>query len=258
MNDIKSEKWSIVIPCHNKADWIVDAVLAAAETLKATLGGSIVVVENGSTDHTLSTLKSLPSEVDGIPIRIICLAESGLGRSFHAGIREVPEDCDWIVLWSADLPFGTSDLRAFVDHRQSTKERQIRIASKLHPQSQVTRTPLRSLMTWSHKNLRRVLFNSKIGDSQATQCFPADVLRQAAPQVRSNGFFFRAELLLICERWKIPFVEVPVNLRLPESPTTVRFFRDSARYLKELILLRIRLHQLSAPAQLSNAKHCIS
>lgn len=61
-----------------------------------------------------------------------------------------------------------------------------------------------------------------------------------APHVRSDSFFFRAELLLLCERRGVEIVEVPVSLTLPESPTTVRIFSDSVQYLGELLSLRLR------------------
>jgi dolichyl-phosphate beta-glucosyltransferase len=241
-----SQPWIVVLPCHNKREWIGSCVKAVAETFADEVACEIVIVENGSSDGSQAEIEKIPDSIGHIRISKMYLTKAGLGSAFRAAVERNQDFKGWIVLGSADLPFGTSDLQAY---RQSVAESQsVRIiaASKLHKHSVVPRTWQRTLMTRTFEIIRRTLFWSTIRDTQATQCYPASILRDYLHHVQSRHFFFRAELLLKCEKDGIEIQQIPVRLRLPESTSSVRLLADSTRMVSELIGLRWRLAKKNA------------
>lgn len=227
------------MPCHNKAGWIGKSVRRTAEILERVEHSTILIVENGSSDGSRQEIEALPERLGSTEIKKYYLNEAGQGRAFRSAVDYI--DGDWVVLGSADLPFGTTDLENYLNEVTDCIRERVLAASKLHPLSRIHRKLHRRLMTHSHAWMRWALFQSRVRDTQSTQCYPTELLRRMAPQVRSHSFFFRAELLLLCEKRGVEIVEVPVSLTLPESPTTVRIFSDSLQYLRELLSLRLRL-----------------
>lgn len=233
-----NQKWTVVLPCHNKAGWIGESVRRTVEILRRVEQSTIIIVENGSSDDSRRQIEALPDRLGTTEIQKLYLNEAGQGRAFRHAVMNI--DADWVVLGSADLPFGTTDLENYLNEVTDSLRERVLAASKLHPLSRIHRKLHRRFMTYSHAWLRWALFQSRVRDTQSTQCYPAELLMRMAPHVRSDSFFFRAELLLLCERRGVEIVEVPVSLTLPESPTTVRIFSDSVQYLGELLSLRLR------------------
>ena len=234
-----NQKWTVVLPCHNKARWIGKSVRRTAEILQRVEQSTILIVENGSRDGSRQEIEALPERIGSTQIKKHLLAEAGQGRAFRHAVENI--DGEWVVLGSADLPFGTTDLENYLNEVTDCIRERVLAASKLHPLSRIHRKLHRRLMTHSHAWLRRLLFQSRVRDTQSTQCYPTELLKRMVPQVQSDSFFFRAELLLLCEKRGVEIVEVPVSLTLPESPTTVRIFSDSLQYLGELLSLRLRV-----------------
>lgn len=233
-----NQKWTVVLPCHNKAGWIGESVRRTVEILRRVERSTILIVENGSSDHSRREIEALPDRLGTTEIKKHYLAEAGQGRAFRHAVENI--DGDWVVLGSADLPFGTTDLENYLNEVTDCMRERVLAASKLHPLSRIHRKLHRRFMTRSHAWLRWALFQSRVRDTQSTQCYPTELFIRMAPHVRSDSFFFRAELLLLCEKRGVEIVEVPVSLTLPESPTTVRIFADSLQYMSELFSLRLR------------------
>lgn len=75
---------SVVIPCHDVEDYVVDCVLSA---LRQTYGGlEVIAVEDGSNDTTGQLLDDLEGTDDRV--QVVRQANSGLGAARNAGVAD--------------------------------------------------------------------------------------------------------------------------------------------------------------------------
>lgn len=90
--------FSFIIPAYNAADTIETAVNSIlALQAEALLSFEILIVENGSTDDTVSVISRLASQHDEIRI---FHSEKGVSRARNTGIKEAQGN--WVVFIDAD------------------------------------------------------------------------------------------------------------------------------------------------------------
>jgi len=103
---------SVVIPAYNE-----EAEIEA--TLQCLLGQrypagrfEIVLVENGSTDSTLSIAKRIAEQAGDICIRIVPINEGGVSHAKNVGLDNLAPESEWVVFCDADTRLG----RHFLPH----------------------------------------------------------------------------------------------------------------------------------------------
>jgi glycosyltransferase involved in cell wall biosynthesis len=96
-------KISLIIPALNEEDVIARTVAAIPKDTVS----EIIVVDNGSTDHTAARAKLAGARVVQEPAR-------GYGRACRAGVKAVSPDCEIIVQMDADLSDDPSQLPLLV------------------------------------------------------------------------------------------------------------------------------------------------
>ena len=98
---------SVLVPCYRCAETIADAVAsAAAQTLRP---AEVLLVDDGSGDETLATLRRVASEYEDGWIKVIALpANGGVSRARNAGWRQATQP--YIALLDADDSWGPSKL----------------------------------------------------------------------------------------------------------------------------------------------------
>jgi len=82
---------SVVIPALNEEDPIAGVVRAVPRAL----ADEVIVVDNGSTDHTSEQVREAGARVVAEPRR-------GYGRACRAGVRAVGADCEIVVFLDGD------------------------------------------------------------------------------------------------------------------------------------------------------------
>lgn len=86
---------SIVIPNHNYALWVVEAVMSAAEQTHAPV--EIIVVDDGSTDESVSVLQRLQHDV---PFTLIADPWRGAAAAKHRGVTA--SHAEYVCVLDAD------------------------------------------------------------------------------------------------------------------------------------------------------------
>ena len=89
-------KFSVVIPTHNRAADLAEAVRSVRDQTYP--AHEIIVVDDGSTDDTPQVVESLAN--GGIPLRYLRQANQGAGAARNRGIRAAAGD--WIALLDLD------------------------------------------------------------------------------------------------------------------------------------------------------------
>jgi glycosyltransferase involved in cell wall biosynthesis len=222
---------SYVVAAHNSVGVIEDTVARICEKLRSleTIF-EIVIVENGSTDNTYETVKSMAAETREI---VVCVSEKGLGNAFRTGI--LLSKGDLVVATADDLPFGFSDLDYVLGLGQRPD---ITIGSKAHSDSKVQRNPKRTIASLGLRLMRFLVLRIKIGDTQGTFLMNGAVARQLAKECSQGGYVFTTELSFLAIRHGIQILEVPVALSDEVRPSTVRIVRDSIKMIRGMLEIR--------------------
>jgi dolichyl-phosphate beta-glucosyltransferase len=203
---------SVVVPAHNSAHFI-EATLRQLAVRLANRSAEIIVVENGSSDHTLLRCERLAAgwPPGSVALRVLSSAK-GMGYALRTGVEASRGDA--VLLTADDLPFGFDDLDAADRIGQAGGPvPPVIIGSKSHPDSSVERAATRGVLTSGFGLLRRLILGTHVGDSQGTFLVDGDLLRRVVPDLHEHGFLFTTELACVVERMGIRPVEVPIRLR---------------------------------------------
>jgi glycosyltransferase involved in cell wall biosynthesis len=228
---------SYIVAAYNSSQTIEGTLKELAERFTGQ-PVEIIVVENGSTDGTLDLLRRVAAEWDcaGVELRVLS-TEKGLGNAFRGGIAA--SRGDRVFLGADDLPFGFDDLDAAqpYDH---TRHRVV-IGSKAHIDSQIDRSTLRRMMTFSFYLLRRAILGMRTRDPQGTFIVDGQWAREVVGALAEPGYLMSTELCYLAEASGIRPVEVPVRLRANHAEHASRIqFGDVWRMATGLFTVRRR------------------
>jgi len=240
-----SMRLSYVVPVHNQEAVLPDTVPRLVAHLRNHPGSEVLLVENGSTDGSMAVCVALASTLDSPGVRVQAASSARvLGHALRRGMEIACGDV--LVLTAADLPFGFSDLDAYIATRPAPM---LAIGSKAHPDSRVTARHLRQVMSRVFRVLRRLILGLRVRDSQGTILIQAQLARRILPYLRCSGFLISTEVIYAAERAGAVAVELPITYTAGGT-STVSPLRDSARMAFGLLSLRRRLHHITiAPVE---------
>lgn len=230
----------LVVPTFNEATTLFDNILRL-HSYVSTLNeceATIVIVDNGSTDATVSVAERLCT---GIPnVKLLCIREKGRGRALRTAWSS--SRADVIGYIDADLSPDIYSIGRMLEALISGACHMV-IASRLLSGAQVTRSFKRECASRCYNCLRRVLFPSSIRDAQ---CGLKLITRETAQRVialtRSHGWFFDTEVLLLAESAGLVVQEIPI--RWEESDASrVNILRTAIEEGVGLFALKLRTLQ---------------
>jgi dolichyl-phosphate beta-glucosyltransferase len=238
-----SVRLSYVVPVHNQEAVLPDTVPRLVARLRDHPGSEVLLVENGSTDGSMAVCVGLASTLDSPGVRVQAANSArGLGHALRRGMEIAHGDL--IVLTAADLPFGFSDLDAYLATRPAPM---LAIGSKAHPQSHVTTSRLRKVMSDMFRVLRLLILGLRVRDSQGTILIQSPLARRILPYLRCGGFLISTEVVYVAQRAGTVAVELPITYTAGRT-STVSPLRDSTRMALGLLSLRRRLRHIDIAA----------
>ncbi len=230
---------SLVFPAFNEAENLPSLLKSALETgaaleLDLSLPFEIVIVDDGSEDHSAEVLRGWCAEDPRV--RAVHHAENqGYGAALRTGLREARGE---LVFFSdADLQFDLAEIRRLLEHADDYDI----VAGYRAPR----RDPwLRRVIASTWGGLVRVLFDLPVRDIDcAFKIFRRDVL-DAIP-IESIGAFVNTEILVRARAAGFQIHQVPVSHhRRKSGRQTGAHPRVIARAVFELAQLysELRLH----------------
>jgi dolichyl-phosphate beta-glucosyltransferase len=242
---------SLVIPAFNEAHRL-------PQTLKEIRRHSsnwpfsyeVLVVVEPSVDGTLDLARK--EEVDWPELQVIA-NQTHYGKGFAVKTGMLAASGEVVFFTDADLSTSLVDLDRALQLFGSAPSADILVGSRQHPQSQILQHQswMRELMGKTFNRLVRLLSGIKLLD---TQCgfkgFRREACRQIFSRLKTNGFSFDVEALLLAQAMAFRVVEMPVHWsNSPESK--VRVVQDSLRMLQEVSQVRklVRATMRSQPYQ---------
>ena len=201
----------VVLPCLNEEKNLADAVVTLSEFLSAQMDACdwfVTIADNGSTDASPTIGRQLAA-ANG-RVRYLRLDQRGKGRALKRAWTE--SDADVAAFMDVDL---STDLRALPALVSAITDGgyDIAIGSRLGPGAQVLgRSFHRKFMSHGYSLMARGMFCTRLADQQCGfKAVSRRVVRDVLPLVRSPGWFFDSELLLLCEKSGYSICELPVR-----------------------------------------------
>jgi dolichyl-phosphate beta-glucosyltransferase len=238
-------RWSVVIPAFNEAARLP----AALRDVLAYFDGrgepyEVLVVDDGSADGTSQRVRDIGRAHPAV--RLEAFAENhGKGFAVRAGMRSARgalrlmadadgatpiaevERLEAAIQAGADLAVGSRALR----------DRSVARRVRLHRQlvGNVFNLIVRALGVWG------------VTDTQCGfKLFRGEVAADLFGALRTEGFGFDVELLLLAQRRGYRIVEVPINW-IDQPGSRVSVLREGPRMLAQVIAARWRLDRRPAP-----------
>jgi dolichyl-phosphate beta-glucosyltransferase len=225
---------SIVIPAYNEEQRLPETLRAIHSFLKKqTYPAEVLVVENGSDDHTLEIAREFSRSMP--EVRALHCVERGKGLAVVQGMLAARGEYRFIC--DVDLSMPIEEINKFFP--PLLKEGAIAIASREAPGARRYNEPeYRHVIGRVFNLMVRLIALPGLQDTQCGfKCLRADVVEKVFPRMTMKGWTFDVEALVIARRLGFKIVEVPIPWYYnPKSK--VRMMRDSFTMARDLIIIR--------------------
>ena len=237
--DLAACRWSVVIPAYNEAARlprylreVVDYFDGRDEPYE------VLVVDDGSSDGTAACVRTMREAHASIGL-LTHPENRGKGRAVHLGMTRARGALR--LMADADGATPITEVKRLEAAIEGGAD--VAVGSRACPDAAVVR------QTRRHRRVMGNVFNGivrclGVGDILDTQCgfklFRGAVADDLFAGLRTDGYGFDVEILLLARRRGYRTVEVPVNWA--EQPgSKVRVLRHGPRMLGEILLVRWRL-----------------
>lgn len=233
----------IVVPAYNEEKIIEHNVSQLYRFCRKYLSSyqwKIVIADNHSSDMTDLYARRLAGKY--AEIEYLFVEKRGKGAAVMDAWNRYQSDIYCFL--DADL---ATDLRSLPDLISAVAGGKYDIAcgSRFLPGAQVQRTLLRRFTSWGYRLFVRAVIHTNIHDLPCGfKAVNRRVKQEILPEIKSRGWFFDSELLLLAEHAGFQIKEIPVQWREPqedERKSKVKILSLSLEYIKEVFRLRRRM-----------------
>lgn len=221
---------SVVIPCLDEERTIAACVASASDGiahLKAS--GEVIVVDNGSTDHSVERAAAAGA-------RVVRHEVKGYGSALRRGFIEAKGR--YIIMGDGDQTYDFTALPDFV--------RTLENGADLVMGSRLRGTIERGAMPWLHRwvgtpfltAVLNLLYKTKISDANCgLRGFSAAAIR--ALNLKCNGMELASEMVVKAAQKRLVVHETPIRYSagLPGRVPNLHTFRDGWRHLRFMLML---------------------
>jgi glycosyltransferase involved in cell wall biosynthesis len=216
---------SVVIPCLNEAETIVECVVGARNVLdEAELEGEVIVVDNGSSDGSGDLAREAGAEVVDEPRR-------GYGSAYLAGLAVARGR--YIVMVDADLTYDFGEIPEFV--RELENGADVVIGNRMQNIEPGAMSLLSRLGNPMLSGFLNVLHRTNVHDAH---CGMRALRRDVLPSLnlRTVGMEFASEMVIRATREHLDVREVPIALHPRVGTSKLSPFRDGWRHLRLILV----------------------
>ena len=229
---------SIVIPAHNEENRLPRTLEEIFSFLEGqSYSSEVIVVENGSTDRTLSIANDFAKKHPSLVV--IHEDRNGKGNAVSRGV--IAAQGEYRFICDADLSMPIEDLPKFLP--PNIEDSDIAIGSREAPGSiRYNEPPYRHIGGRAINLVIRSLILPGLNDTQCGfKCFRAAATEELFQKQTLTGWSFDIELLHLARRKKLRIREIPIRWYY-DPDSKVSAVRDALRMIGDIF--RIHLNQL--------------
>jgi glycosyltransferase involved in cell wall biosynthesis len=229
---------SIVLPCFNEARLLHTSLASLTSRFPGT-ETEFLVVDDGSEDGTCDIGRGF-AQGDS-RVRVYRLeTNQGKGAAVVAAAKVVRGDL--VAVIDADL---SCDHASLVRALATLEQADLVIGNRRNPASRYG-VPVHLFGFLYRRHLLGGLFNLFVRlllpvDWLDTQCglktFRREAFQRVMAAVRTSGFAFDIELLVLAKALGLRVADVPVYVMFESSRTSVRLLRDGAQMLRDVLMI---------------------
>jgi dolichol-phosphate mannosyltransferase len=225
---ISQSRISIIIPIFNQGTKIPYSLEKIKQAVELAFSNyELIVVDDGSTDGTLTILKDIAMTDEHVHI-ISYTPNRGKGYAVRQGVLHSHGDA--VIFLDGDLDISPDLVKDYVE-RLNTSD--LVIASKRHPDSIVRIPRSRGFLSRAFNLLIKMSLGIPQKDTQAgLKVGKGDIMRKIFRNVSVNRYAFDVELLTIASILQLKVHEMPVIMKIERRFNTreiVNMFLDVTR-----------------------------
>jgi glycosyltransferase involved in cell wall biosynthesis len=199
----------IALPVLNEERTLEASIRAVMEELssRCPYDWSLSVVDNGSSDSSWMIARRIAMAEPNV--RALRLGARGRGGALKAAWTSSAADI--LAYMDIDLSTDLEALGPLLDPIAAGTA-DVSIGSRLAPESQVTRSAQREVISHLYNLIARTMLRYSVRDAQCGfKAVSRHVARAIVPFIHDNSWFFDTELLVLASRRGLRINEVPVH-----------------------------------------------
>ena len=207
-------KYSVILPTYNERENLPLIFYLIHKTFTGqSLDYEVVIVDDSSPDNTLEVAQSLQSSFGSDHVTIVSRkGKLGLGTAYAAGLKAATGEA--IILMDADLSHHPKFIPQMIEVMKSTKA-DIVSGTRYRRGGGVAGWDFKRKLTSKGANfLAQFLLNPGYGASDLTGSFrlyKRDAIETILPKVKSKGYAFQMEILVLAKKQGYKIGEVPIT-----------------------------------------------
>jgi dolichol-phosphate mannosyltransferase len=212
---------SVIIPVFNQQKKITHSIKAIKQAVELWFSNyELIIVNDGSTDNTLTFLKGISLTDERIHI-LSYTPNRGKGYAVRQGVLHSHGDV--VMFLDGDLDIAPNSIKDYVE---SLSTADLVIASKRHPQSSVMIPRSRALLSRAFNLLIRLVTGIPQKDTQAGfKVGKGEIMRRIFRNASINRYAFDVELFTIASILHLKVHEMPVVMKIDRRFNTKEILR---------------------------------
>lgn len=226
---------SIIIPAHNEESRLPQTLeLVFAFLGQQSYESEVLVVENGSTDHTFEIAQEYARQHKRL--RVIRAEGRGKGLAVHRGMFEARGE--YRLMCDADLSMPVDEINKFLPPLLGDFD--VAIASReAHGAVRYNEPFYRHLGGRGINLIIRALILPGLNDTQCGfKCFRADAAQELFQHQTLFGWSFDIELLFLAKRHRYRVTEIPIHWYYRDE-SKVNALRDALRMIGDIFRIHV-------------------
>jgi glycosyltransferase involved in cell wall biosynthesis len=239
-----------VIPAYNEELFIENTLGTIDSAVKdKKIKYEIVVVDDGSQDNT--SLKALKYANGNGHVKVVRYPQNaGKGYAIKTGFMKATGDV--VVFVDGDMEIDLNTISKYV---KALDHADIAIASKWHPDSEVSMPFSRRILSRSFNLLSRILIGFNLKDTQVgLKAIRRSAFDNIFPRLAVKRYAFDVELLTVAHLYNLKIIEMPVRVKLGSPFKAKEIWRMFVDSLGIAYRLRI-IHWYQRPMPYNDAEN---